>query len=102
MRRFVYLFKRVLTHGTLRFNTVRCEQKEQQVVKIDVAFSRVTTVNDTCVNDQCEMDVHARLSKQKRNEAEAFIVTKRVNFLSALSKFKGSTDNTFTRPTSLN
>lgn len=66
MRRFVYLFKRVLTHGTLRFNTVRCEQKEQQVVKIDVAFSRVTTVNDTCVNDQCEMDVHARLSKQSK------------------------------------
>lgn len=52
MRRFLYLFKRVVTHGTVRFNTVRCEQKEQQVVKIDVAFSRVTTVNDTRVNDR--------------------------------------------------
>lgn len=52
MRRFVYLFKRVVTHGTLRFNTVGSEQEEQQVVKIDVVFSRVTTVNDTCVNDR--------------------------------------------------
>lgn len=52
MRRFLYLFKRVVIHGTVRFNTVRCEQKEQQVVKIDVAFSRVTTVNDTRVNDR--------------------------------------------------